>query len=86
MYEHTVNKHACPTDATVQLNLNFTHACTDTHVSARLTHVKLQKLACTSTIARGFVMRTSVIKHSWHTRHTPHEQTHYERTPAQITI
>ena len=72
--------------ATVQLNLNFTHACTYTRVSARLTRVKLQKLACTSTIARGFVVRTSVIKHSWHTRHTPHEQTRYERTPAQITI
>ena len=71
---------------TVQLNLNVTHAYTYTRVSARLTRVKLQKLACTSTTTRGFVVRTSVIKHLWHTRHTPHEQTRYERTTAQITI
>ena len=36
---------------TVQLNLNFTHACRYTRVLARLMHAKLQKLACAHRIA-----------------------------------
>ena len=59
----------------------YLHACVCTFNAC-----KTSKIGVQSTIARGFVVRTSVIKHSWHTRYTPHEQTRYERTPAQITI
>ena len=51
----------------VKLNLNFTHACSNMHVLARLTHAKLQKLACACIVAHDFGMRTWDSKHSRHT-------------------
>ena len=54
----------------VQLNLNFTHACRHTCVLARLTHVKLQKLAYAHTVAHNFGVRTQA---SEHTRNACHE-------------
>ena len=53
---------------TVQLNLNFTHACRYMRVLARLTHAKLQKLACACTVARGFGVRMQDSKHATHER------------------
>ena len=58
---------------TVQLNLNFTHACRHTRVLACLTHVKLQKLSCARTVARNFGMRTRASEHTRHTRNARHE-------------
>ena len=46
----------CTIIATVQLNLNFTHACRHTRVLAHLTLAKLKKLACARTVARDFGM------------------------------
>ena len=57
----------------VQLNLNFTHACGYMCVLARLTHAKLQKLACVCTFARNFGVRIWDSKHMWHTRDARHE-------------
>ena len=54
---------------TVQLSLNFTHACRHTRVLARLTRVKLQKLA----YARNFGVRTRASEHTRHTRNARHE-------------
>ena len=58
---------------TVQLNLNFTHTCRHTCVLARLTHEKLQKLACARTVACNFGVHTWDSKHTQHTRDTHHE-------------
>ena len=66
--------------ATVQLILNLIHACGYTRASTRFTRVKVYNMACIFFVARGFVVRTCAIKHSWHTRHAPHEQTRHERT------
>ena len=56
----------------VQLNLNFTHVCRYTHVLARLTRAKLQKLACAHTVARDFGVHTRDSKHTLHMRDTCH--------------
>ena len=58
---------------TVQLNLNFTHACRYMRVFACLMHAKLQKLACAHTVACVFGMRTWDSKHTQHTRDACHE-------------
>ena len=58
---------------TVQLNLNFTHACRYTHVLACLTHAKLQKLACACTVACDFGVHMWDSKHTRHTRGACHE-------------
>ena len=58
---------------TVQLNLNFTHACRHTRVLAHLMHVKLQKLACACTVACNFGMRTWACEHTQHMRNACHE-------------
>ena len=50
----------------VQLNLNFTHVCRHTHVLARLTHAKLQNLACACTVVNNLGMRT------WDSEYTQH--------------
>ena len=42
-------------------------------VLARLTHVKLQKLACAHTVVRNFGVRTWVSEHTRHTRNARHE-------------
>ena len=68
---------------TVQLNLNFTHACWYMRVPSRFTHVKFYNLACNSYFARRFVMRTLAIKHLWCTRRAPHKQIHHERTSSK---
>ena len=65
---------------TVQLILNLIHACGYTRASTRFTRVKVYNMACIFFVALGFVVRTCAIKHSWHTRHAPHEQTRHERT------
>ena len=44
------------------------------------TRVKVYNVECIFFVARGFIVRTRAIKQSWHTRHTPHEQTRHERT------
>ena len=59
--------------ATVQLNLNFTHACRHTCVLACLTRAKLKKLACAHTVARDFGVRMQDRKHTRHKRDTRHE-------------
>ena len=59
----------------VQLNLNFTHACRYTRVLARLTHAKLQKLACARTVACDFGVSTQDSKHTRHVRDACHELT-----------
>ena len=59
--------------ATVQLNLNFTHACRYTRVLARLMRAKLQKLACACTVARDFGVHTWESKRTRRTRDTRHE-------------
>ena len=64
----------------VQLNLNLTHACQYMRVPTHFTHVKVYNLACISFVVHGFVMRSHAIKHSWHTRRAPHQQTCHERT------
>ena len=72
---------------TVQLNLNFTHACRHTRVLANLTRVlahltrvlahltrvKLQKLACVCTVAYNFGVRTWACEHMRHMRNACHE-------------
>ena len=58
----------------------WVHACGYTRASTRFTRVKVYNMACIFFVARGFVVRTCAIKHSWHTRHAPHEQTRHERT------
>ena len=58
---------------TVQLSLNFTHACRHTRVLARLTRVKLQKLAYARTVACNFGMHTRASEHTRHTRNARHE-------------
>ena len=55
--------------------LKFTHACRHTHVLVRLTHVKLQKLACARTVTRNFGLRTWASEHTRHTRNARHELT-----------
>ena len=40
---------------------------------ARLTCVKLQKLACARTVARNFGVRTRASEHTRHTRNARHE-------------
>ena len=62
-------------DSTVQLNLNFTHACRYKRVLARLTLAKLDKLACARTVACNFGMRTQDSKHTQHTRDACHKLT-----------
>ena len=57
----------------VQLSLNFTHACRHTHVLARLTHVKLQKLACARTVAHNFGVRMWASEHTQHMINARHE-------------
>ena len=57
----------------VQLSLNFTHACRHMRVLARLTHVKLQKLACARTAACNFGACTRASEHTRHTRNARHE-------------
>ena len=49
---------------TVQLNLNFTHACRYTLVLACLTRANLQKQACALTVACDFGMCM------WDSKHT----------------
>ena len=44
-----------------------------THVLARLTHAKLQKLACACTVAHSFGVRMRNSKHTRHTRDAHHE-------------
>ena len=66
---HTCTSKAC----TVQLNLNCTHACRHTRVLAHLTHAKLKKLTCASTVARDFGVRTRDSKHTRHMRVPRHE-------------
>ena len=61
--------------ARVQLNLNFTHACGYMRVFTRLTHAKVEKLACASTVVRNFGMHTRNSKHTGHTRDAYHELT-----------
>ena len=51
---------------TIQLNLNFTHACRHTHVLARLMLAKLKKLAYALTVARDIGVRTQDSKHTRH--------------------
>ena len=63
---------------TVQLSLNFTHACGYMRARTHFVHVKVYDLECISLVARCFVVRTCAIKHSWHTRRAPHEQTRHE--------
>ena len=70
----------CRMPHTVQLILNLIHACGYTRASTRFTRVKVYNMACIFLVARGFVVRTCAIKHSWHTRHAPHEQTRHKRT------
>ena len=57
----------------VQLNLNFTHAFRYMHVLSRLTCTKLQKLACTHTVACDFGMRMWDSKHTQHMRDASQE-------------
>ena len=59
--------------ATVQLNLNFTHAHMYTRVLACLTCAKLQILACACTVARDVGVRTWDSKHMQHMRYSRHE-------------
>ena len=58
---------------TVQLNLNFTHACRYTHVLVRLTRANLQKLVCAWTVTHNFGVRTRDSKHTRHMRDACHE-------------
>ena len=58
---------------TVQLSLNFTHACMHTRVLAHLMRVKLQKLACARTVARNFGVRTWASEHMRRMRNAHHE-------------
>ena len=67
------NIHTTYEITTVQLSLNFTHACRHTHVLACVTHAKLKKLACAHTVARDFGMRTRDSKHARHTRDAHHK-------------
>ena len=60
---------------TVQLNLNFTHACWYTHVSACLLHVKLKNLVCTHTVAHTFGMSAIASEQMQHTSDACHELT-----------
>ena len=62
----------------VQLSLNFTHMCGHTCAQTCFVCVKVYKLNCIF-VARSFVVRTHAIKHSWHTRRAPLEQTCHER-------
>ena len=57
----------------VQLNLKLTHMYRYTCVLARLTHSKLQKLACACTVACDFGMCTRVSKCTRHTGDARHE-------------
>ena len=57
----------------VQLNLNFTHACRYTHVLVCLMSAKLQKLVCACTVACDFSMCAWDRKHMWHTRGAHHK-------------
>ena len=59
--------------STVQLNLNFTHTCRHTRVLARLTFVKLQKLACALTVASNFGVCTRASEHTRHTTNVCYE-------------
>ena len=52
----------------------LTHACWHTRMPARFTCVKVYNLACISSVARRFVVRTCAIKHLWHTRRAPYQQ------------
>ena len=70
MFTRTMSFCNC---CTVQLNLNFTHACRHTRVLARLTRVKLQNLACARTVACNFGVRTRASEHTRHTRNARHE-------------
>ena len=47
------------TYSTVPLTLNLTHACVCTHACTRLTHVKVNNLACIVSAAREFGVRTN---------------------------
>ena len=59
---------------TVQLNLNFTHACMQAHVCAcTLTHGKLQKLACARTVVHDFGISTWNSEYMQHARDACHE-------------
>ena len=58
---------------TVELNLNFAHACRYTHVLACLTRAKLQKLACARIITCNFGVYKWDSKHMRHTRDARHE-------------
>ena len=61
------------TSNTVQLNLNFTHACRYMSVLAHLTHAKVKKLACACTVAHDFSVCMRDSKHTRHTRDAHHE-------------
>ena len=47
---------------TVQLNLNFTHACKYMHARTHFTCIKVYNVECIFFVARGFVMCTRAIK------------------------
>ena len=64
VYYNTLCEHTC----TVQLNLNFTHACRYTCVLARFMCAKLQKLMCACSVARNFGVRTQDSEYTQHTR------------------
>ena len=51
-----------PTQHTVQLNLNFTHACGYTQARTRFSCVKVYNVECIYFVACRFVVRTRAIK------------------------
>ena len=51
-----------PTQHTVQLNLNFTHACGYTQACTRFSCVKVYNVECIYFVACRFVVRTRAIK------------------------
>ena len=53
---HKISKYV---PYTVSLTLNLTHACVCTRVCTRLTHVKVNNLACIVSAAREFGVRTN---------------------------
>ena len=59
--------------STVQLNLNFTHACRYARVLACLTYAKLKKLVCARTVAHNFGVDTWNSECTRHTRDARHK-------------
>ena len=53
--------------------------CGYTLARTHFTRVKVYNVECIFFVIRRFVVRTHVIKQSWHTRPAPHEQTRHER-------